>query len=142
MERTKFKLGRHKNGVGVYAEVALAIEPNDEGPLIEFVCSGRGFFSQGYVEDVPAVGYDHWKEGARVGILFALQVAQSEKWNVRVLQIEGMTTDTNPTIVGVAAAFAAWKSLNFEPSTEIVENVESQAFASWRLPHLAIPEFS
>ena len=142
MSTADIKFGRVKNGLPHFAHVSLAIERVSASPEIVFSCSGAGFKSQGYTEEVPAVGYDDWKDGARAGISFALLLAGVAGCRVDVRRIDGLSTDTNPTIVGYAAALAVWRALGFEPSSEIIEKLESIVFSSWRRPHDEIPIFA
>ena len=142
MSTADIKFLQVKNGLPHCASVSLSVECPSESPEILFRCSGAGFTSQGYIEEVPAVGYEDWKGGARAGISFALSVADRTGCRVEVCMIEGPTTDTNPTIVGYAAALAVWKALGHQPSSEIIEKTESIVFSSWRRPHDEIPTFA
>src|SRR5262249_14783579 len=96
---------------------------------------------QGYLEDVPARGYEIWKAGARAGVEFALAVAALPPARVTINRITGLTTDTNPTVVGVAAAFALWQAVGFSPSAEVVVRLEAAAFTSWQRDPDEIPRF-
>jgi hypothetical protein len=141
MPTADIRFGRYKNGLPHVAHVVLEVEGSSAGPGIEFTCSGRGFTSQGYIEEVPAVGYDDWKDGARVGVSFALSAADKANCRVVVSKIEGLTTDTNPTIVAYAAAQAVWRSLDFVPAKDIIDRMEAIVFSSWERPHDEIPRF-
>jgi hypothetical protein len=136
------KFGRVKNRLPYFARVSLAVECASDSPELKFSCSGSGFTSQGYVEQVPATGYDDWKSGASAGILFALSVTRHTKCRMDIQGIEGRTTDTNPTVVGYAAALAVWKALHFEPSSEVIEKLETIVFNSWNRPCNEIPTFA
>jgi hypothetical protein len=92
-----------RDGKGYAARVTVRIEPHSDKPSIATACSGDGWTGQGCVEEVPAVGYDDWKQGAINGIRYALRAAHCLDCSVVVTRIVGMTTDTNPTIVGAAA---------------------------------------
>ncbi|MCX6951775.1 MAG: hypothetical protein NTV51_06365 [Verrucomicrobia bacterium] len=141
MKDATFKFARAKNGLCIFAEVAVELEASDSRLTVEFACSGRGFYSQGYIEEVPAVGYDDWKAGAKAGVLFALKIANRPSCEVRITKIEGLSTDTNPTAVGAAAAFATWKALEFEPPADMMGKLEKQAFAGYRKPEGEVPVF-
>jgi hypothetical protein len=133
---------RYKNGRPFAARVTLSIESPSSQPGILFRCSGEGWISQGYLEEVPAVGYDDWKAGAKAGIEYALAVAHPAAARVEVTRIVGMLTDTNPSVVGAAAALATWKALAFEPPSEVIQALEAVVFGSWERPHDAVPEFA
>jgi hypothetical protein len=141
MTTADVRFGRVKMGLLHFARVLLAIECLSKSPGIIFSCSGAGFISQGY-EGVSATGYGAWKCGARVGVSFALSVAGRTDCRVDVRKIEGLTTDTNPTVVGYAAALAIWKALGFEPSQETIEKAETIVFSSWKRPYDEIPVFA
>jgi hypothetical protein len=136
------KFARIRGGKPFYAEVAVEVESLSQAPGIEFRCSGRGFVMQGYVEDVPAVGYDVWKGGAQAGAVFALAVAKARSARVVVTRISGLTTDTNPSVVGAATALAVWRALCFEPPAEVIARLESIVFSSWERPPNEVPQFA
>jgi hypothetical protein len=56
-------------------------------------------------------------------------------------QIEGLTTDTNPTIVGFASILAVWQALESSPSREIIDKLEDRVFESWNKPDDELPIF-
>jgi hypothetical protein len=142
MEIACAKFARLRGGKGLFAEVAVEVESPSQSPGIEFRCCGRGFFRQGYVEDVTAIGYDDWKGGARSGATFALAVAKAQSARVVVTRISGLTTDTNPSVVGAAAALAVWRALAFEPSASVTEKVEEIVLSSWERPLNEVPDFT
>ena len=93
-------------------------------------CSGQQVSSQGYIEEATATGYTDWKQGAEAGVRYALKVARSEQFSVRITWIMGLTTDTNPTIVGAAAIQAVWQAIGYEPLHAEVERIEQMALGS------------
>jgi hypothetical protein len=121
---------------------ALAVEVPASAPAIEFDCSGRGWLGQGQFEDVPAVGYDNWKAGATAGAAFALATAGIQSARIVFTRISGLTTDTNPSVVGAAAALAVWRALNFKPSNEVRARLEKIVFGSWERPVDEVPYFA
>jgi hypothetical protein len=141
--KSEKKIARHKNGKGYFARVSLTVEYPSTSPNVDFCCSGCGFFSQGYVEEATAEGYDDWKAGAKVGVNFALSIAEMSNCQVVITKIEGLdATDTNPTIVGAAAALATWSALKFEPQKEAIDKLEMLVFKSWEQAHDEIPIFT
>jgi hypothetical protein len=135
------KFARHANGLSHFAEVALEIEFVPGSTDIRCDCDGAGFIGQGYLEDVPASGYDSWKAGARAGVAFALAVAALPPARVTIGRISGLTTDTNPTVVGVAAALALWRAVGFSPSADVVARLDGAALTSWSRDPDEIPTF-
>jgi hypothetical protein len=133
---------RCKNGLPFAARVTVSIEPTASQSSIVFRCSGDGWIGQGYLEEVPAFGYDDWKAGAKAGVEHALAVAEVAAARVEVIKIVGMLTDTNPSVVGAAAALATWKALSFEPPADVMEGLESVVFSSWQRPCDAVPKFA
>jgi hypothetical protein len=142
MKAAESKYVRNKEGFTSFARVTLAVHAESTEPGIEFACSGRGFYSQGYVEEVPALGYEDWKAGARAGVTFGLSIVGNPGIRVVVTKIEGLETTTNPTIVGAAAALAVWRALGFEPPGEAVEKLEAAVVESWRRPYGEVPNFA
>lgn len=126
------------------ANIELEIEQEvlDGKTYITIDTHGRGFFSQGYIEEVPAVGYDDWKAGTIAGIEYALRVCAAPPCHVVITKIEGLTTDTNPTIVAAAAIDGIWKAFGFHPTDELKTNIEQLVFNSWDVPLTSIPQFS
>jgi hypothetical protein len=94
-------------------------------------CSGAGWVRQGAIEEASADGYAEWKAGAVAGVGFALRVAGARDCGVRVVLIEGMTSDTNATIVAAAAARAVWRALEFTPPSEVVATIDAEVLGSW-----------
>jgi hypothetical protein len=141
MRMSKERFARYKNGKPHFAVCEVGIDFSPEVSTVVVDCNGRGFYSQGYIESVPAKGYEHWKQGAKIGIEFALLTAQAVNCHVTITRIEGLTTDTNPTIVGFAAILAVWQALEFNPSREMIEKLENQVFESWNKPYDELPMF-
>ncbi|WP_404786364.1 hypothetical protein [Altericista sp. CCNU0014] len=75
---SKERFARYKNGKPHFAECEVGIYFSSEVSTVVVVvdCNGRGFYSQGYIESVPANGYEDWKQGAKIGVEFALLTAQ------------------------------------------------------------------
>jgi len=133
MQPGEATIKRVKGGLLHFAQVALSVAPKAGATTVELRCSGRGFYSQGYLEEVPAQGYDRWKDGARIGVNFALRVAGAPSCAVVVERIAGFTTDTNPTVVAVAAAHAVWNALGFKPADQIVTSLDNSMLGSFAL---------
>ena len=132
---------RIKGSIPHFACVALEVDYATATSSIDLECSGEGWIEQGYLEEVSADGYDDWKAGARVGIEFALKFARLTQARVVVRKITGLTTDTNPTIVGAAAAIATWNAIGYTPAQEVLERLEGSVFVSWSRGANAIPVF-
>ena len=106
------KYARYKSW-GAFARVELLVHDiSDEPPVVSFNCTGVGFTSQGYVEEVPPIGYDDWKEGAAAGAHFAFRLSGIAARPVTVTKIEGLTSDTSPACVGAASALAVFNALD------------------------------
>jgi hypothetical protein len=135
------KFARIHNGLPHLAEVAVEIDFSTGSAEILCACSGGGFVAQGTIEDVPATGYEDWKAGARAGVGFALSVAALPPARVTIRRISGLSTDTNPTVVGAAAALALWRAVGFTPPAHTVERLSAAALASWQRPLHEVPRF-
>ena len=55
--------------------------------------------------------------------------------------IAGLTTDTNPTIVGGAAVQAVWSALAYQPSSAQQEYVDQLVFQGFAHAADHLPEF-
>jgi hypothetical protein len=135
------RFARYKNRKPYFAECEVTVEYPSATPDIVFDCNGYGFTGQGYIESVSEKGYDDWKAGAKVGVEFALLIAKATHCRAVITRIEGMATETNPTIIGFTAAIATWKALEFAPSEELIARLEDQVFESWSKSHDEVPIF-
>lgn len=141
VRRSEGRIARIRNGLLHFARVSLEVRFPAEETAINLVCQGRGFFSQGSLEEVPANGYDDWKQGALAGIAYALATSGVGPCQVTVTKIEGLTTDTNPTIVGGAAIQAVWSAVDYQPAREQLEHIDQLVFQSFSHPADHLPMF-
>jgi hypothetical protein len=139
MSESEHRFLRVQGGKTYFAEVTVAVE--EGSGEVAVMCSGPGFTSQGYMEEVPADGYDDWKAGAIAGVRHALTHAGRHDVNVRISRIVGISTDTNPTIVGAAAARAVWTALGFEAGPVELARIDAIVFSSWQRPQEEPPSF-
>ncbi|MEM1178016.1 MAG: hypothetical protein AAGM22_06715 [Acidobacteriota bacterium] len=143
MKTADIKFGKYRNGLPHFARVVLSVVVPSKAPGVTFSCSGTGgFVPQGYIEEVPAEGYDDWKAGAETGVVFALSAIGQSRCRVDIQIIEGLTTDTNPTIVGYTAAKAVWAAMGVQPPAEVDEKLLELVFSSWDKPYDEIPTFA
>lgn len=131
---------RQTKRAGYFAHIEMILYASVENTSIAFDCQGRGFYSQGYVEEVTAEGYDDWKRGAIAGIEYALKKC-GKSFCITITKIEGLTSDTNATIVGAAAIEAIWKAASFQPSEEEKRRLEQLVLDSWAFPPATLPHF-
>jgi hypothetical protein len=61
---------------------------------------------------------------------------------VTITRIAGLSTDTNSTVVGAAAAHALWSAAELLPPADVVERLEAAVFASWQRPSNEVPRFT
>ena len=107
---------------------------------IAVACQGpTPTFSQGEFITVPAEGFDDWKQGAVAGVAPALALAGDPSISVTITSIQGMFSDTSPTIVGAAAIDAIWKALRITPDAKIAERIQRISLRSWDRPGDALP---
>lgn len=111
----------HYNKMSFFAQVEIDIKQDTVNEVINFKCDGEGFRGQGYIEVVPASGYDDWKQGAVIGIKYALNKCFMKKYSIDILSISGLITDTNPTIIATAAAYAVWNALDIKLSNDEIK---------------------
>jgi hypothetical protein len=140
MIESEGKLARVRSGLPYFAEVRVRVEAGAGNVAV--ACAGAGFTSQGSFEDAPAVGYEEWKAGAVAGVRYALAHARNTAVDVTITRITGLSTDTNPSIVGAAAALATWNALGFTPAPAEWARVESIVFGSWQRPLDEVPPFA
>lgn len=140
MQIGKGKFARIKSGLPHFAEVEVEVSDLTERTIVETRCTGNGWVAQGSVEQATIAGYLDWKQGAVVGALYALtDLPTSATISIVITKIEGLITDTNPSIVAVASALAVWEAIGHVPSTSAIEKLEEIAFASWSLDSAYIP---
>jgi hypothetical protein len=142
-ETGSFKWTMYKNGIRCFAIVNIDVLPNSsDRNEIEEHYSGRDFFSQGSIEEVPETGYDSWKLAAKKGLEFAFSLFET-KWTVHINKIEGrVLTDTNPTVVGYAILMAFLDKTGYQLDTERINIFEEFILKSWAKPYKElIPDF-
>ena len=125
-----------------FAEVVLDVDAGAGHEDISFECTGEGFVGQGAIEDVPASGYDDWRAGVRAGVSFALAAVGAKLVGVVVRRISGTSSDTNPTVVAVAAAHAVWKSLGLSPPSGASALLDRMMMSSGQHPANEVPSFT
>ncbi len=135
------KFVRQHNSKGYGARVEVDIEEYPPQPYVRVQTSGWESPRQGDVFDVPATGFDDWKQGAIEGVTYALKVGDQQHCGVTITHIVGLITDTNPTVVAAAAMDAVWKALSIEPPRDIMARVQDMVFQSWDIPSDSIPHF-
>lgn len=133
---------RYHQGLPYVARVTVQVQPDPSGPRILLDCVGTGFSSQGSAEEATTTGCKDWKQGAEAGARHALRTAAQEQSLVFILRINGLSTDTNPTIVGAAAMKAVWQALGYSPFSGEVERIEQIVLGSWQQPYDFIPDFA
>lgn len=136
------RFSRVYRGLSHVAVVTLQLAEASEASGVTIRCTALPTVaSQGYIEDVPANGYDDWKQGAALGAKYALAVAGEKARSVIVSRIQGLTTDTNPTVVRAAAALGVWEAVGYQPTPEQIQQIERHVFGSWQRPFDALPDF-
>ena len=135
------KFNKVKNGISYFAEVYLDINLKTVSKTIEIRCDGQGFSAQGHMETATSFGYDDWKQGAVLGIEYACQKANCINYHITITKIIGLSTDTNPTIVGVTAILAVWQAINFVVAKETIRKLEEYVFTSWNMAIAELPYF-
>jgi hypothetical protein len=142
LDPKSYKWTKVKNGIGYFAMVNIDVFPNLEGTNeIKERYRGTGFTSQGHIEEVPEKGYDSWKAGARSGLEYAFALIDSN-WTVQINKIEGLSTDTNPTIIGYTILRAFLDRINHELASTQIEKLEEFVLRSWSKPYESlIPDF-
>ena len=99
-------------------------------------------FSQGQAESISQEGYEDWKQGILNGIEYAYnKLTDNSGLKVIIESAYGLTTDTNPTIIGFSTSRAILDKLaNCESQAEL-ELLEEIVYSSWNYEFDAIPDF-
>lgn len=135
------KIARIKNGLPHFATIELYACFPVKKHIISFDCQGKGWTGQGTIEEVSTTGYDDWKQGALAGINYALAKCDHPICHITITRITGLSTDTNPTIVGGAAIQAIWQIFVYEPSHKEQAAIDRLIFNSFTYPVDHIPDF-
>jgi hypothetical protein len=134
-----------KNGLPHLGKVTLTLKPTEKGVLeIEenYLDKNSSGTSQGQIESIPKEGYNYWKKGIRNGIEYAdSKLTENSGLKITIESGIGLSTDTNPTIIGFSASRAILEKLpNCESITEL-EKLEKLVYSSWNYKYDAIPDF-
>ncbi len=137
-----YKWTKVKGGVCFIGIVDLDIQQNksNKNEIVENY-TGKGFTGQGNIESVPANGYNSWKIGAKKGLEYAFSLVDNY-WTVVINKIDGLSTDTNPTIVAYTVLRAFLDRVDFKLNVKEIEFLEKFVFDSWSKPYKEqIPDF-
>ncbi len=119
-----YKWIKVRNGITLVGMVDLDIQKNESGEnIIIENYSGDGFTSQGDIESVLEIGYDSWKMGAKNGLEYGFSLVEGH-WTVIIKKIEGLSTDTNPTIIGYTALLAFLNGCEYKINSMETECLE------------------
>ena len=134
-----------KNGLPHLGKVSLTLKLTEKGILEieENYPEKKSYgFSQGQKESIPKEGYNDWKKGIRKGIEYAYsKLTENSGLKITIESAVGLSTDTNPTIIGFSASRAILEKLpNCESKTE-PEKLEKIVYSSWNYEYDAIPDF-
>ena len=134
-----------KNGLPHLGKVTLILKLTEKGILeIEenYPEKKSKGYSQGQSEFVPKNGYEDWKKGIINGIEYAYsKLTDNKGLKIIIENAVGLSTDTNPTIIGFSASRAILEKLsNCESETEF-EKLERMVFSSWNYQYDSIPDF-
>ncbi|GAA0728469.1 hypothetical protein GCM10009430_37670 [Aquimarina litoralis] len=140
---SEYKVRKVKNGITQFGEIKLTIEliENNTLEIIENY-NGKGFHSQGYIEILPKKGYDTWKKGISNGIKYAYsKIKSNTRLKVIIEEASGLSTDTNPTIIGFAASRALLSKFENNESEQKLAELEFFVTSSWKYDLDSIPDF-
>ena len=130
MARVKGKFGRQYQGIGYNALVTVEVSEDTQSLCddVQFADNWHGYRNYNWIGD----GDPYWRQGAVVGVQYALRVAGQIGRCVTVISVEGDYTVTNPTIVGAAAIDGVWQSIGYTPMPDEVERIQKIVFSSWQ----------
>lgn len=133
--KVEYRFRRIKGGLPFIGVVELHLEelPHAQQHQIIEEYQGAGFTSQGYIESIPAQGYKDWKAGIKKGILYALsKITSPNYYQITIIAAQGLTTDTNPTILAYTASRAILDHLEHQELDEEKAALEEVVFGSWK----------
>jgi hypothetical protein len=112
--------------------VEMNIEKHHTFEIISEVNGINNSHSQGQIIDVPVDdSYLDWKQGAEIGIKYAAKKLNILNIKVRISSIQGLDTDTNPTIVAFAAINGIYQYHNYEISDIELQKMFELGKQSW-----------
>ena len=129
MSQIKGKFGRQYRGIGYNALVTMEVAEDTQS------CCDEVRFAEnwhGCPEHWIGNGDPQWRQGAVIGVQYALRLAGQVGRCITVISVEGDYTVTNPTIVGAAAIDGVWRSIGFTPLPDEVERINKIVFSSWQ----------
>lgn len=126
-----FKFAHWSRGLGCFAHVWVSVH-EQTGP-VGTTFAGDGSQSQGPTEAARTVGYEQWQAAAVAGAKFALRRMGIDR-AVTISRVVGIHTDTTPTVVAIAAAYAVWKAEQYTPNDTLVASLKELARSSWDDP--------
>lgn len=140
MEEIKipYRWAIQKNGLPYVAIVTLNVHenPSKKNEIFEKY-SGLGFTNQGNIESIPLKGYESWKIGAKHGLEYAFTLIDTF-WKVEIEDIQGLTTDTNATIVAYAVMRAFFDKIGYQLDSNQITLFEEFVFRSWTKPQIEL----
>ena len=110
-------------GPGTRVTVELDWDTMNSGVLM---CAAAGYGAPG----LDAREWSCGEQGAVYGVRFGLRLTNSLPCAVRITEVEGEKSHTNPTVVAAAAAYAVWEALGYEPPQEIHDRISGEVDVS------------
>lgn len=140
LQESHFTIHCQKNGKPHLALINIKAEKSDENQIIENY-SGKGFTSQGAIEEIPENGCDEWKEAARRGIAFVLERTKNN-WIVTINTIGGRVfMETNPNTIGYATILALCEKTEVVLDDITLKKLNDMLYYSWDYGDFALPNF-
>lgn len=139
VSKSEFVFSKMKNGKPHFAIVNIEAEQSNENQVIENY-SGRGFKSQGDIEEIQREGYDDWKEAVKRAIAFVLKRTE-QNWKITINNVAGrIFTDTNPTIISYTTILALTKKMGIILDDPTRTKLDEMVFDSWNHGDLTLPD--
>ena len=131
MKKIEGKFLRQNKGKGFAARIKMEISES-ENEIIEFSkitdANNRNL-------------HPNWLKGAEIGVKFALGKILNKKYHIKINEIIGTYTDTNPTIIGTATIFGIWNYLGMKIEEIEIERLTYLTLNSWNISFLEIPKY-
>jgi hypothetical protein len=107
-----YKLSRVKNGIGYFARVVVEAMLSEKELIIDAI----GYHVDINECEVNAKTHKDWInaaiEGANCTLKHIKQLDEIKKYNVKIIKVIGLETDTTEDTVRTAASIATWRAIN------------------------------
>lgn len=129
--KSKYKVATVKNGIPFLGLIEILIHEVDQESNEKIIFKNSHFSI-----------VEKWNQGIIIGLKYALKkILHKKKFHITILNIEGLHSDTNPTILAYAASRAILVKFPHQESKLQHKRLEKLLYSSWDFNHNGIPDF-